>query len=150
MRKFLQAVKTEILRRGIRYTIVGAWNTVFGLGCYTVLLLVFPRVHYLLLGVVSNVLAITNAYLCYKFFVFKTKGHYLREYFRCYVVYGGGMLAGMCGMFVCVSLLGFNAIWSNIFMTGTIFVFSYCGHRFFSFRRGRNDDEEDHSENSGS
>ena len=134
MCKLLLLIEKEILKHGIRYAIVGVWNTIFGLGCYTALLLLFPKVHYLLLGVVSNILAITNAFLCYKFLVFKTKGHFLTEYLRCYVVYGGGMLAGMCGMFVCVTILGFNAIWSNIFMTSVIFVFSYCGHRFFSFR----------------
>ena len=131
MHKLVSLIKSEVLKHGIRYTVVGVWNTIWGLGCYTALLLLFPKVHYLLLGVVSNILAVTNAFLCYKFFVFKTKGHFLTEYLRCYVVYGGGMLTGMCGMFICVSILGFDAIWSNIFMTSVIFVFSYCGHRFF-------------------
>ncbi|MBP5531557.1 MAG: GtrA family protein [Lentisphaeria bacterium] len=134
VRRFISRVNDEIRKYGIRYFLVGIWNTVWGLGCYTALLILFPRVHYLVLGIFSNVLAITNAFLCYKFLVFRTKGHFLKEYFRCYVVYGGGMLLGMCGMFICVTLLGFNAIFSNFFVTFVIFVFSFCGHRFFSFR----------------
>lgn len=141
MTGFLASVKEEILRRGIRYVIVGAWNTLFGVGCYTALLLIFPQVHYLVLGIFSNILAITNAFLCYKFFVFKTKGYLLTEYFRCYIVYGGGMLAGMCGMFVCVSLFGFSPVWANLVVTAVVIIGSYCGHRFFSFNHKKKEPE---------
>ena len=67
-------LELEIFRQGIRYVIVGGWNTVFGVGCYTLLLIIFGQKHYLLLGIFSNIIAVTNAFLCYKYFVFKTKG----------------------------------------------------------------------------
>lgn len=134
LQKLLQL---ELFRNGVRYVIGGAWNTVFGIGCYTVLIIIFGQEHYLLLGLFSNILAITNAFLCYKYFVFKSKGPFWQEYFRCYLVYGSNMLIGMAEMYVCVSLLGFDAICSNLAVTVINFVVSYFGHKYFSFRNGK-------------
>ena len=51
-----------------RYLLTGAWNTLFGIGIYTLLYgLLGDRVHYLILGIPANILSITNAFLCYKF-----------------------------------------------------------------------------------
>jgi len=38
---------------------------------------------------------ITFSYFGYKFFVFRTKGNYLREWLKCFAVYGAGMLPGL-------------------------------------------------------
>ena len=135
MKRLFVLVKEEIQTRGIKYIIVGIWNTIFGIVSYTFLLVCFPKVHYLLSGIFSGILAITNAFLCYKFFVFKTKGNFLLEYFRCYIVYGSGMLISMCGMYILVSILGMRAVWANLIMTAIIIVGSYFGHLFFSFKR---------------
>ena len=42
----------------------------------------------MILVIITNILAITNAYICYKLVVFKTKGNYVKEYLRFYIVYG--------------------------------------------------------------
>ena len=81
-----------------RYLIVGVWNTFFGYGLYalfTALLTPRLRFAYIYASVFSNLIAITVAYFGYKFFVFKTKGNYLVEWFRCILVYGSGMLPGL-------------------------------------------------------
>ena len=38
-------------------------------------------------------LGITVAFLCYKHFVFRTKGNYLKEWLRCFAVYGSEQLS---------------------------------------------------------
>jgi len=52
--------------------------------------------------VVASVLAmplnITVAYLGYKFFVFRTKGNYLREWLKCFAVYGFSMIPGLVAL----------------------------------------------------
>ena len=66
----------------LRYLLVGAWNTVFGYLTYAVLTWVLSRhlaYGYLYAAVFSNVIAISVAFLGYKWFVFKTHGNYLRE-----------------------------------------------------------------------
>ena len=118
----------------IRYLIVGVWNTAFGMAVYAGLYhWRGNRVHYLVLLIPSNILAVTNAYVCYKLFVFKTKGNILREYFRCYLVYGGLMLVGAAAMFLLVERLGLSPTVANCVCVALTTVVSYLAHRNFSF-----------------
>src|SRR6185295_9891200 len=73
-----------------RYLAVGVWNTAFGYGTYaafTALLYDSFPYSYLAASVLSGLLNISVSFLGYKWFVFKTKGHYLREWARCVAVY---------------------------------------------------------------
>lgn len=122
----------------LRYLLAGAWNTFFGIGIYTLLYGLWgDRIHYLVLGIPANILAISNAFLSYKFFVFQTKGNFLREYLKCYAVYGCGSLAGMILLALLVQGLGLHPVAANILATGLIIAFSYFGHKYFSFQGRR-------------
>ena len=131
-------------RRILRYLVVGGWNTAFGYG-------VFAGFNYLLTGVipypymVANVLgyvvSITTAYLAYKVFVFKTKGNYLREYLRTYVVYGASCLTSLAMLPVCVLLV--RLVYPNpklapyiaqAVVMPVVVAMSYFGHKKFSFK----------------
>ena len=119
----------------LRYLAVGVWNTVFGMAVYAGLFhLLGHRVHYLVLLIPANILAITNSYVCYKLFVFNTKGNILREYFRCYVVYGGMMLAGAALMGALVEWIGLAPVVANCVCIAVTTVVSYLAHRNFSFK----------------
>ena len=83
----------------------------------------------------AKILAITNAYLNYKFFVFKTKGNYLKEYLRCYIVYGGTIVFGFILMYILVSIIGLHPVIAQLPCVAGTIVFSYIGHRKFSFRK---------------
>jgi len=127
-----------------RYLIVGVWNTLFGYSVYALLTaLLTPRLRfaYLYASVFSNLIAITVAYFGYKFFVFKTKGNYLVEWFRCILVYGSGILPGLVILPLLVEALHYcfnlgrsapyiaGALW-----TGLTVIYSFLGHKHFSFR----------------
>lgn len=91
-----------------RYLAVGGFNTVFGYSLFAVLnysLQGSGRYSYLLASFLSNMIAITAAFLGYKWFVFRTKGNYLREWSRCVLVYGSGMLVTLAGLAALVPLL---------------------------------------------
>lgn len=119
-----------------RYLIVGGWNTVFGVSVYTLLYeWLYHSVNYLVLLVPANILAITNAFICYKLFVFKTRGSLLREYFRFYVVYGGAALLGFVLMYILVDGLGFNPVAAQFLCVPISIVLSYVSHRNYSFRK---------------
>lgn len=119
----------------IRYLVVGGWNTVFGLAVYAGLYYwLGDSVHYLVLAVPANILAITNAYICYKLIVFRTRGNILREYFRCYIVYGGTMLAGAAALWVLVEWFGMSPVAANCVSTVALTFVSYLSHRSFSFK----------------
>src|ERR1700674_2234048 len=75
-----------------RYLLVGLGNTVFGYATFAFFTAILDRYvpqSYMLASVLASVLNITVAFLGYKWFVFKTKGNYLREWGRCVGVYGG-------------------------------------------------------------
>lgn len=118
----------------INYLLVGGWNTVFGYSVFVALYFLFTSsIHYMVIWLVSTVLAITNAYIGYKAFVFKTRGNYLREYLRFYVVYAGAMALNFVLLPLCVEIFRLSP---PIAQGGLIFlnvIFSYFGHKRFSF-----------------
>lgn len=97
----------------MRYLCVGVTNTVFGYLTYAIaftLLGAFFSRGFLYLAaplaaVVSTPINITFAYLGYKFFVFRTKGNYLREWLKCFAVYGTGMIPGLLALGAITRLL---------------------------------------------
>lgn len=96
-----------------RYILVGGFNTVFGYSTFAGILFLLNHVvpqRYLYLTVIaasliSTPLNITVAYFGYKFFVFKTRGNYLVEWFKCFGVYGVGMLPGLFALSAVTRLL---------------------------------------------
>jgi putative flippase GtrA len=117
-----------------RYLVAGVWNTTFGYGVFALLFACFAaRVHYLLIAAVSNLAAISNAYLIHKIFVFQTKGDYLREYLRYYVVYGATALIGVALLALLVSGLSMNVYLAQGLVLCLGVVVSFTGHRRFSF-----------------
>lgn len=121
----------------INYLLVGGWNTVFGYLTFVVLYyLLHQQIHYLILLIISNILSITNAYIGYKIFVFRTKGNYLNEYLRFYVVYGLALLLNLILLPLVVELFKINPVIAQAIIMFINVVFSYLGHKNFSFRLG--------------
>jgi len=121
--------------RFIRYLLAGGWNTFFGMLSYAVLYrLLGHRIHYLVLLIPANILAVTNAFLCYRYFVFRSRGSILREYFRCYVVYGGMIFVNAALMYILVDWINLTPILANCACIAVTTVVSFFAHRNFSFR----------------
>jgi len=121
----------------INYFIVGVWNTIFGYGIYALLYYAFsPSVHYLLLLLPSYIISITNAYIGYKIFVFKTKGNYLKEYLKFYVVYAFGLVVNLLLLPLFVEVSGLNPVVAQAMVIPFMVCVSYLGHKHFSFRVG--------------
>ena len=87
----------------VRYICVGVFNTFFGYINFAVILALlntalpirFLYLTVVLASVLSVPLNISVAYFSYKFFVFRTRGNYLGEWFKCFAVYGSGMIPGL-------------------------------------------------------
>ena len=126
-----------------RYLMVGVFNTAFGYSSYAVLtFLLTPHIAYayVVAGVISNLLNITIAFLNYKWFVFKTKGNYLREWLRCLLVYSGGIALGAAllppAVFFIRHLTSFDTSAPYIagaLLMGLNVIISFAGHKKFSF-----------------
>ena len=90
----------------VRYLCVGVFNTLFGYMTFVVILTLLnaalpARFLYLtvvLASVLSTPFNITVAFLGYKFFVFRTQGDFLREWLKCFAVYGTSMIPGLIAL----------------------------------------------------
>lgn len=126
-----------------RYLTVGVANTLFGYATYAGLTaLLTPRLPYAYVwaSLIAGFLNITFAFFNYKWFVFRTKGNYLREWSRCVVVYGGALLLSTALLPVIVYLLRHftPADQSAPYIAGAIMIgvsvlASFLGHKNFSF-----------------
>ncbi|MCM2267599.1 MAG: GtrA family protein [Elusimicrobiales bacterium] len=118
-----------------RFIVTGVWNTIFGIFVYAALYeWLKDSVHYLLLLIPGNILAITNAFVCHKLFVFRTRGNVLREYLRFYVVYGGAALLGFVLMFVLVDGFGAGPVAAQVLSVPITIALSYFSHLNYSFK----------------
>lgn len=121
-------------REKINYLLVGGWNTLFGYLIFAALYFLLRQfVHYLVLFIISNVLSITNAYVGYKVFVFKTRGNYLQEYLRFYLVYGGALLLNLILLPVVVETFQVSPVLAQAGLMFISIIFSYTGHKRYSF-----------------
>lgn len=136
------------IKQFARYILVGGFNTVFGYGLFALLIWAFRGLgtfSYMYAAVLANVIAISVAFLGYKWFVFRTSGNYLAEYIRCFGVYGSSTLIGLAGLPILVPILRHNLhepeqapyIAGAIIVVFTI-MFSFLGHTNITFRNERN------------
>jgi len=124
-----------LARQKVRYLIAGWWNTAFGYGVYVGLIYLFhPRVHYMVIAVVGNVLAVTMAFATHKLFVFRRTGNVLREYLKFYGVYGVTTVLGLLALPFSVEVLKINLYVAPLLMLAVSVVVSYFGHKHFSFK----------------
>lgn len=129
----------------LRYLLVGGFNTVFGYSLFVAFNYLLRRWGVLgseAAAVLSNLVAITVAFLAYKWFVFRTRGHYLREWLRCMSVYGSSMLFTLVALPPLTLLLRHwihrSQLASNLaaaILAIVTVAASYFGHKHFSFRR---------------
>ena len=127
----------------VRYLAVGACNTIFGYGCFalfTLLLTPLLSYGYVVASLFANLFSITFAFFGYKWFVFKTKGNYLKEWIRCLGVYAGGMILSAAALPFVVGIIrrqpGHDR--KAPYIAGVIVLvfsiaFSFFGHRHISF-----------------
>lgn len=139
----------------IRYALVGGFNTVFGYGLFAFLNWSFAghdSYSYMYAAILANFVSISVAFLGYKWFVFRTRGNYLREWIRCFGVYGGGALIGLLGLPILVPILrrhlrnpeSASYIAAAILLIVTV-VFSFIGHKNVSFRQKQNRSDSEKS-----
>jgi len=131
-------------RQFFRYLLVGGLNTLFGYTCFAFFTsLLQPRMTYgyVVASLISNPLAITVSFLGYKWFVFKTRGNYLREWGRCVLVYIGSMLISILMLPLVVHGLRRFTPWDKAapyiggaLIMGCSVVYSFFGHKHYSFR----------------
>ena len=133
-------------REQLLYLAVGGWNTVFGYGVWALLqYLLGDHLHYLVVIVLSWPFAVLNAYLGYRYVVFRSHGPVLRELPRFSLVYVATLLVNLALLPIALSVLPFNIYVVQALLLSVVVVCSYLGHKYFSFRDGNPQVSEDAS-----
>lgn len=127
-----------------RYLLVGACNTALAYGTFaffTYLLGGFIPASYMVASVLSSLLNITVSFLGYKWFVFRTRGNYLKEWLRSVTVYSGAIALGLLLLpptVFAVKMITGNAATApyiaGAILLGLQVIVSFLGHKNFSFR----------------
>ena len=128
-----------------RYLLTGAWNTLFGYGTFalfTALLAPLGRQSYIFAVIPSTVINITVAFFGYKWFVFKTKGNYFREWCKCVAVYSSSIALSMVLLPILVFIIRHRFGYENQapYIAGALLgvitvIISFFGHKHISFRQ---------------
>ena len=120
--------------RQFRFVVVGIWNTIFAYAAWAALqALLGDRLHYLIILVIAWPIAVLNAYLCHRRFVFHSRDSIRSELPRFSTVYVLSLVASLIGLPILLQVLPFNIYVVQAGFTGAVVVVSYLGHRSFSF-----------------
>lgn len=121
--------------RRVRFLLTGAWNTVSAYLVFAVLFWALsPFIHYMLVLVVITIANVTWSFLSYKWLVFKTRGNYLMEYLRFYLIYAIPIGVGFVLFPFCIEVLKMNPYLAQAMIMVITVIFSYVGHSRVTFR----------------
>ena len=127
----------EISGEGLRYLIVGGWNTVFGIGVFALLWFLLDEVwSYGLVLLVAQVIAVLQAPWSQRTFVWRSKGSFLPELGRFALVYTLTYLANLGLLALSVEILGLPVLGAQMVITFLMVVVTFAVNRTWTFRRG--------------
>lgn len=119
----------------VRFLVAGAWNTIFGYVCAVSLYYFFGGfLNIIVIGVISNILSISMSFITYKVFVFRTRGNWIKEYLRTYLVYGVSSLIGIFILYVGVDFLKLAFWFVQGFAIILVTLITYFSHSRFTFK----------------
>ncbi len=120
----------------IYYLLAGGFNTIFGYCAGIVCYFLFKNIfNTLMISLLTNVFTISTSFLTYRLFVFKTKGNWLDEYLKCFLVYGSITIKAIILMVVLVDYCHIPFWFSQALAMFIVMIVSYIGHNRFTFNK---------------
>ncbi|MDO8916264.1 MAG: GtrA family protein [Coriobacteriia bacterium] len=119
----------------LRFLVVGGWNTLFSYGMLWVLdAFLHARLHYSLILTVNWIIGVTHNLFTFKLLVFRTRGNWLKEYLRSYVVYAGSFALNLAIVAVIMELWAPRLVIAQLPAIVVVTIISYLGHKHFTYR----------------
>lgn len=119
----------------LRFLIVGGWNTLFSYGTLWVFdALLHARLHYTLILTLNWVVGVTHNLFTFKLLVFRTRGNWLKEYLRSYVVYSGTFVVNLAIVAVIMEIWRPRLVIAQLPAIAVVTIISYLGHKHFTYR----------------
>jgi putative flippase GtrA len=125
-------------REKVLYLVVGAWNTLFGYGVWALMQYVLgPYLPYLVVLILAWPIVVLNAYIGYRYIVFRSKGRIKTELPRFSLVYLAMLLANILLLPIALQVMPYSIYVVEALFTLGVVISSYLGHKYFSFRGGQ-------------
>jgi putative flippase GtrA len=123
-------------RQQILYLVVGGWNTVVSYGCFSLFYYLlhdqlYPSVILLLAYLVASI----NGFIGFRYLVFQSRGHPLKEYVKYQLVYGPLLVLNMLVLPLALKYSSLNAYVIQAMFAVFAVVAGYVGSKYFAFRR---------------
>jgi putative flippase GtrA len=123
-------------RQVARFVVVGVWNTLFAYAVWALLqFLLGDQLHHLVILLLAWPIAVLNAYLCHRHFVFRSNDSVWRELPRFSLVYVATLAGALVALPILIRTLPFNIYVIQAGYVVGVVILSYGAHRLFSFRR---------------
>lgn len=120
--------------RKIRFILAGGINTIFGyIVGVSFYLLMHKYLGIILISVLANIPSISFSFCMHKYFVFRTRGGFWKEYFKSYLVYGYVVAVGIFVLKILVDYLDWSIYPAQVVAILASIFFSYIGHARFTF-----------------
>lgn len=135
MKRLVSAVWSKH-RDKILYLVVGGWNTLFQYAVFsTCWYLLHDHLHPDLVLLVAYLIGSVNGFIGFRYVVFRSKGHPLREYLKYQLVYGPILLLNMLVLPLALAYSSLNAYAVQALFAVFAVVAGYLGSKYFAFRR---------------
>ena len=119
----------------IRFLIIGAINAANSYLIFAIALYLLGNTHYQLCVVMQWVISSIFSYLTQKFFVFCTKGNYVREYFRCCSTWLVSYLLNALILELFIRYAIKNVYISQLLSLFVVSIVTYILFKYFAFKR---------------
>lgn len=123
--------KWMALPEKLRFLMVGGYNTLVSYLIYVCLVYMGMGAQMALL--LSFFIASFNSYFSQKFFVFATKGNYVKEYSKCLSTWIGSYILNAILLF-CLMWAGLNAYIAEFLALAILTIYSYVFLKYFAFK----------------
>jgi putative flippase GtrA len=131
-------------REQLLYLVVGGWNTVFGYAVWALFQYVLgDHLHYLVIVLLAWPIALLNAYIGYRYLVFRSRGPVLKELPRFSLVYLATLVVNLAVLPIALAVLPLSIYVVQAVLTVGVVICSYLGHKYYSFRGARRGDAGD-------
>jgi putative flippase GtrA len=128
-------IRKAWLNEKIRYILIGGYNTVVGYGVFAALWMIWGQsLHYIIILVLSHIVAVTNAFFGYRILVFRKKGSGWRDFVRFNMVYLGAFVFNVLALPILIEVVNFHPLVAQALLVIVTVMASYLLHRRFSFR----------------
>ncbi len=120
----------------VAFLLVGATNTAVGAVWFIVFqAMLQARLGYMTVLACAHVASVLCAFVLYRRFVFRVRGHLWRDLGRFEVINLGALAVNAVCLPLLVEIAGLPVLASQLIIAGGTVLISFFGHRDFSFRR---------------